>query len=276
MIGAMSRFGFTLLEVLLTIAILSVLTGMGTPLYRQYLFRSDLNNAGQQTIQTLRRAQLLSRAGQENSGWGVCMPSTVLYKGATYIQRNIGFDETYPVAPTITFYGLAEVSFSQVEGQPSRTGSIILQARNGDRQVITVDANGVLSLRAGVPGSGGTVVTECDATSGGSGSSSSVCSATGSVVTNGHIDVSEVKINGASTTSAQGTGTFSTVEFTVIAQHGHRDMTFNGVSAGLNTDDVVILYGFTGTYDVDVNNPGVHGHVELTGVSGMAVNGVCR
>lgn len=135
----MRRSGFALIEVLLVIGVLSVVSGMAVPLYRDYQIRNDLNVATEQVTQGLARARLLSQSAQNDDGWGFYIPAGVLYKGSSYASRNSQYDEVYPMPGTITPSGLLEVYYSKLQGRPSATGGITLTALNQEQRTIFIE-----------------------------------------------------------------------------------------------------------------------------------------
>jgi prepilin-type N-terminal cleavage/methylation domain-containing protein len=134
----MRRAGFSLLEMLLVIGIVGAMTGLATPMYRDYQIRNDLSIATEQVTQGLARARLLSQAGQDNDAWGFYAPAGIMYKGASYQTRDASYDETYAMPSTITFTGLPEVSYSKLDGAPSGTGAITLTAINDDTRNVLI------------------------------------------------------------------------------------------------------------------------------------------
>ena len=138
--------GFTTLELLLVFGIVSILSALTIPAYRQYQIRSDLDLVTQQLTQSLGRARLLAQSGKGGSPWGVYVPGSILYKGKSFTARDSAFDERYPMPPTLIASGLLDVSFSQLTGIPSATGTIIVTAINGDKRsiVILIDRHGIV------------------------------------------------------------------------------------------------------------------------------------
>ena len=63
--------GFTLLEVLLSVAIIALIAGIGTPVYQSFQTRNDLDVVTNTVAQSLRRAQVLARASDGDTTWGV-------------------------------------------------------------------------------------------------------------------------------------------------------------------------------------------------------------
>lgn len=139
------RRAFTAVETLLTIGVIAVTAGLSIPMYRNYQIRGDLDIATEQTIQALRRAQLLSQAGEQDSQWGFYVRDGILFQGEQYALRDPNFDEEYPFPPTINTSGLSEVVFSRVYGVPQETGEITLEGLNGDQRIIIVSADGILT-----------------------------------------------------------------------------------------------------------------------------------
>ena len=139
------RRAFTIVETLLTLGIIAVTTGLSVPMYRNFQIRSDLDLVTEQTIQGLRRAQILSQSGENNSAWGYYVQDGVLYQGDAYAVRDPEYDEIYPVPITINASGLSEVAFSRIDGIPHQIGEIILQALNGEQRIIVIGLDGVLS-----------------------------------------------------------------------------------------------------------------------------------
>jgi len=134
----MLRRGFTLLELVLVIAIIGGVTAISIPAYRDYQIRSDLNIAAEQITQALGRAQLLSQAGQHGMSWGFSVPQSTLFAGQSYAVRIAPHDERYPIPETIGTSGLSEVWFTRVEGVPSATGTIILTSLRGEQRTVNI------------------------------------------------------------------------------------------------------------------------------------------
>ena len=115
--------GFTLLEVLLSIAVIGLIAGIGTPIYLSLQTRNDLYIAENSTVHSLRHAQLLSQIVDGDSSWGIYLQngSVTIFRGLNYSSRNTDFDKiiidstansTVPVAMSafIIFSGRATIS----------------------------------------------------------------------------------------------------------------------------------------------------------------------
>lgn len=129
--------GFTLLELLLSVAVIGALAGLSLPVYRTLLQKNDLDIAAVTIAQSLRRSQLLSQAVDGDTTWGVKVQSSsiVVFKGASYATRDTTFDETFDVPATIGVGGATEVVFAKFTGLPQTTGVINISTENDTRSV---------------------------------------------------------------------------------------------------------------------------------------------
>lgn len=138
--------GFTLVEMLLSVGIIAILTGLSVPVYATFAARNDLDLNHQSTAQALRRAQTYARAVEGDSQWGVSIQSnqTVLFKGASYATRDAGFDETTSFGPGVTST-TGEIVFAKLSGAPSTTGGVTLtQTSTNDTRTVNLNAKGMV------------------------------------------------------------------------------------------------------------------------------------
>ena len=130
--------GFTLIEILLTVAIIALFAGIALPLDQALQNRSDLNLAVSALAQTLRRTQVLAQAVDGDTSWGVKVQtgSITLFKGPNFLGRDPAFDEAFDIGTQITPSGLEEVVFSKFSGLPQATGTIIFARFFPERTMI--------------------------------------------------------------------------------------------------------------------------------------------
>lgn len=140
--------GFTLIEILLVIAIIVILAAILVPLGLDFYKRQQLQAHSQQILQTLRRAQLKAMAVEEDSSFGVYITNDgyILFKGISYLNRDPQYDEIFELPSIITINDPPkEIVFSKLEGKPSLIGDIVLNSDDESR-TINVNKFGRISL----------------------------------------------------------------------------------------------------------------------------------
>lgn len=98
--GGMAH-GFTLIELMIVVAILGILTSIALPAYQQYVLRASRADAQAILMET---AQYMERYFTTNNSYADAAPvSTVSPKGAGggKIKYNIGFSEQSPTTYTL-------------------------------------------------------------------------------------------------------------------------------------------------------------------------------
>lgn len=135
--------GFTLLELLLSLAIIALVAGLALPASRAFQTRNDLDIATATVAQTLRRAQALAQGMDGDISWGVRVASgsITLFRGA----GDPNFDEVFDVPATITPSGFTEVVFTKFTGDPTATGTITLTSSDSEVVNVTINAKGTIS-----------------------------------------------------------------------------------------------------------------------------------
>ena len=136
--------GFTLLELLLSIALISVLAGFSLPVYRTLIKKNDLDIAANSIVASLRRAQILSQAVDGDITWGVKVQSgsIVVFKGASYATRDTAYDEIFDVPTSIGIGGTGEYVFAKMTGLPQSTGTTTLTSES-DTRTVSINAKGM-------------------------------------------------------------------------------------------------------------------------------------
>lgn len=144
----MNERGFSLVEMLLSVVIISMLVGLSLPIYRSFQSRNDLDITTQSVAQMMRRAQTYAKAVKGDGQWGVRVASgsAVLFKGASYAGRDVNFDETTTIPLAVSVSGLSDILFSKFTAIPTSTGTITLTDTNiNDARTISINAKGMVS-----------------------------------------------------------------------------------------------------------------------------------
>lgn len=139
--------GFTLIEVLLSVAAIAIIAGISIPIYQSFQARNDLDITTVEIAQSARRAQTLSQAVDGDTSWGIKIQSgsIVVFKGVSYAARDITLDELFDVPTSITPSGVSEIVFAKFTGLPQTIGTITLTSNTNETRTITINAKGMVS-----------------------------------------------------------------------------------------------------------------------------------
>ena len=117
-----------MVEILIVITIVSMLAGLGyfmdLNILKSNIFSSDLNGI----VDSIRRSRSEALNNIDNSAHGIkILPdSYVLFEGQNYDSRIVSKDQIIPVNSELTFSGLNEAVFTQLSGESTASGSIIV------------------------------------------------------------------------------------------------------------------------------------------------------
>ena len=123
------KSAFTLLEIILVFALIAISAGIVAPIYYSAKSNDDFNNSFSTLVSSLRRAQILSMASLNDSSWGLKLIDNkiIIFKGDSYLNRLVDYDEIVSVNRNIQSSGLDEVVFSKYTGRPNLSGDILWQ-----------------------------------------------------------------------------------------------------------------------------------------------------
>jgi type II secretory pathway pseudopilin PulG len=139
--------GITLIEIVLTMAIITILAGLATPFYMTVQTKNDFEITVSTTAHKIRRAQFLAQSGDKDSDWGISIANEeiTLFVGENYTSRNSNYDEIYLLPPTIEVSGLTELIFNKTTGIPKDTGTITFTSNLNETRNITINTKGIIS-----------------------------------------------------------------------------------------------------------------------------------
>jgi len=141
---------FTLVEILVVIAIAIILMALAIPSYRFFQREVGLNNSVEEIIKNLRVAQNKTLVSEGASQYGVYFDQVAdphqytLFKGVSYNLRDSSFDEVYKLPISIEIYeinlvgGGSEIVFNRIIGDTSQAGNLILRLINEPSKVKTI------------------------------------------------------------------------------------------------------------------------------------------
>lgn len=142
------RWGFTLIELILVVAIITTVGGLSASFYGRFINQNAVSNTVDQIVQLTRKAQtyaMLSRKSN-SAGWGICLssPNLILYQGVSCLSKNSALDEKFQVNTAISISGLTDINFTRVNGIPSTTPTIVVSGLGISKQVV-VNSLGMIS-----------------------------------------------------------------------------------------------------------------------------------
>lgn len=145
-ISSLNNKGFTLIEIIVVIAILTGLMGLGLFMsmdsYRAYLSRSERDTV----VSLLERARSHAMANIYQTPWGVCYisPNYIIFRGTT-CTAGAATNEATPANPGVAISGLDSTSpivFSQLSG--STAGGVVIVTEQGRVSTITINYEGTI------------------------------------------------------------------------------------------------------------------------------------
>ena len=121
------RRGFSLVELLLSVAIIAGLASLSAPVTIRYLSYHNLASAEDSAIMALRRAQSLSFYDRNAQPWGVYIQEgeIVVFSGTSYASRESFRDERYAISPGITITGDKEIIFDRLTGEVESLKTVV-------------------------------------------------------------------------------------------------------------------------------------------------------
>lgn len=152
--------GFTIIEVMVVVAMMAVVTMMASPFLSNTLQKRDLRIFTADAVDALREAQSAVMSGRHNARYGVHFQgeSFVFFQGATYNPADIeNVVHTLSLNGSITDVvlspggtctlpdgtGNCDVHFSDRRGVPVESGAIIFTDAGGEIRTVTINAAGM-------------------------------------------------------------------------------------------------------------------------------------
>lgn len=142
------RRGFTLLEILISISVLTLISGMALVSFVNSRNVREAVVSGQDIISVLRLAQSKSIGGEDNSAWGVHLEQgqAVLFRGTSYAGAT--FTQNFPVPARLEIAditltgGGSDVIFKRITGRTDQAGSFTARIRSATSVAFSVSIDG--------------------------------------------------------------------------------------------------------------------------------------
>jgi len=140
--------GFTLIEVILVLAIIIAMVVLSIPFYQSFQIRTQLSNTSQEITQTLRYSQSKAMAIEDYSNFGLHFESDkyVLFRGNSYNPTD-SYNEVYDLVETLSISvnlngGGNDIIFDRLKGSTSNYGTVTITSVNNESKIITVNSLG--------------------------------------------------------------------------------------------------------------------------------------
>lgn len=145
-VGPQYGRGFTLIEILLSLALMGVIAGFSVPLYQSFQNQNQLQVTATTMTQTLRRAQVLSQANDGDSRWGVYVETgaITLFQGDDFSDRNSALDERFDIPESLSIDGDQEFVFKKLSGLPSAEGATTFTGPANRESTVSINSQGMV------------------------------------------------------------------------------------------------------------------------------------
>jgi prepilin-type N-terminal cleavage/methylation domain-containing protein len=141
-----TRFGFTMIELLLVVAIIFTLAAIAVPLYNNVRENIALNNYTQEIVNALRIAQNRSIVSQDGTVHGVSFaPNSYVAYGGDWATPTYTVNYTVNGGIQILTGAGDQVSFDRLTGLTSDE-TIVIGIPGGEQKTIAIDASGKISI----------------------------------------------------------------------------------------------------------------------------------
>jgi prepilin-type N-terminal cleavage/methylation domain-containing protein len=147
--------GFTLVEMLVVLAIIAILLLIATPQFNKFRQAEVLNAASRDVLSSLEKARSNTLSSVNSSEYGVHFQSdqVIIFKGLTYsvgavTNESISISEPASIT-NVTLGGVSgstgNVYFNRLYGAPSTTGTVTISTSSLSK-TITISATGAASM----------------------------------------------------------------------------------------------------------------------------------
>ena len=142
MLVIQKQSGVTLIELLLVIALVSIIAASVSPFLSRFILQNSLEVSTGYTVGFLRKAQAYSIDGKNDAAWGTCITGPILrlYRGTC---ASPAVSDDYSIPPVTTITGLTDVTFSKRRGEPSIPLTITIATTLGSNTITVNEAGGM-------------------------------------------------------------------------------------------------------------------------------------
>lgn len=143
-----SSLGFTLLEVVLVIGIMSALIALSTVSIARFQQKNDLDLAATNAVDALRLVEERARGVDGDASWGVqfATGTITVFRGNSFAGRDSAYDEVTALNGDIVASGTVEYVFARFAATTTNAGTTTLTHQGlGESRDVGVNAKGTIS-----------------------------------------------------------------------------------------------------------------------------------
>jgi prepilin-type N-terminal cleavage/methylation domain-containing protein len=148
--------GFTLIEILVSIGILTLLLSLSMTVFKQMTNQQMLDKDVENVVSTLIRAKALTIGGERNLNYGVHFASTTAtqFQGKSFVNGSstnlvqVFNNRTYMDSINLSG-GAVDVYFNKISGTPNATGTIIFKSTGitNKQKLINIYGTGLVEVQ---------------------------------------------------------------------------------------------------------------------------------
>jgi len=138
--------GFSLIEVLVAIAIISVISSIGVGGYSFFKASSEIDLNSQQVANLIRSSQKKAKAVRDDSAWGIDINASrvIIFQGSNFSSRDTNHDQTTSIKGLTSASGVTQIIFSKMTGLPDVSGTLTL-GNGASTKNIQINEEGLVS-----------------------------------------------------------------------------------------------------------------------------------
>ncbi len=142
--------GVSFIEVLMAIAIISILTSVGVSGYLAYKKGTEIDLNSQQVVNLIRETQGKAKAMKFDGAWGIKITSSqaIIFQGTSFASHTQAQapDEATSLKGLVSVSGINEIVFDKLTGLPTPGSVGTLTLGNGEtNKIIQINAEGLIS-----------------------------------------------------------------------------------------------------------------------------------